>query len=150
MERDAYRVLESYRSLDVLGTAVFQVGVAAAALGATIGLAIKFNHHYLVAVWGIFPLCAGCYAGLEVMETSGVSPTRASLEKKRRHINAAAVSLVLSLFLAATALILAVTILERPDYRVMMPHTKRQVIIESRQADTQIQVKIVWSEAPRN
>lgn len=90
----------------MLGTAVFQVGIAAAALGVTIGLTSNFEHHYLVAVWAIFPLCAGFYGLLEVIEVSPVLPTRARLEKKRRAINGAAVYLMLSLFAGAVAIII--------------------------------------------
>lgn len=146
-ERESDRLLASYRSLDVLATAVFQVGIAAAALGATIGLTSEFEHHYLVAIWGVFPLCAGFFALLEMIEVIPTHPTRARLEKKRRAVNNAAISLMLSLFAGATAIIIAGAFIKETDHR-MMPRTNQNPIPISRQATTNAHVPSALLDAP--
>lgn len=102
---EADRVRESYRALDALATAIFQVGAAFAVGGITVGIVEHFRHHYLLAVWGLLPLSAGFLAGLTMVDVDNKPPTLERLEKKRRSVHTATALLILYVGGAACYLI---------------------------------------------
>jgi hypothetical protein len=74
------------------------------------GLSATFRYHELVAVWGVFPILAGCMGGVELINPFAVPPTPESIQIKRRWVHRGFAFLVLSLLAAVGGgLLLATT-----------------------------------------
>lgn len=86
--------------------------IAGLAVGAPVvigGLTADFYYHELVAIWGVFPILAGCMGGVELVNPSGTPPTPESIQTKRRWVHRGLALLVLSLLAAVVGGLLLAT-----------------------------------------
>jgi hypothetical protein len=82
----------------------FSVGFAAV-IG---GLTADFHYHAILAVWGAFPILAGCMGGVELLNPLAELPTAESVRTKHRWVQGGIALLVLSVLMGVCgALILA-------------------------------------------
>jgi hypothetical protein len=108
-ERDAARILESYRALDALASAVLQTGVTVFIGGVTIGLAVADRWRAVVIVGSFLPLLAGYLAAMAMIDPYDDPPGAGRLAEKRGDVTKAALLLILSTLFAVVGYIVLVT-----------------------------------------
>jgi hypothetical protein len=108
-ERDAARILESYRALDALASAVLQTGVTVFIGGVTIGLAIAQRWRAVVIVGSFLPLLAGYLAAMAMIDPRDDPPNADRLAEKRGDVTKAALLLIVSTLCAVLIYMVLVT-----------------------------------------
>lgn len=73
------------------------------------GLSGHFPYHELVAMWGVFPVLAGCMGGLELLNPFADAPTTQSVQTKRRWVQRGFALLVFSILAAISGGLLLAT-----------------------------------------
>lgn len=105
-KRDAADVVESYRALDALASAVFQTGVTVFVGGVTIGLAVAVRLRGIVIVGSFLPLLAGYWAAMAMLDPWDDPPTADRLAEKKADVAKATLLLLSSILLVAVSMML--------------------------------------------
>lgn len=99
-------ILERYRALDALATAMFQAGVAVGIAGVTIGLTIVPRYGGVIITGGVLSLMLGLLAALPMIDFDESPPDAKRLRKKTTEVNGAALGLTFVILIAVVAFLI--------------------------------------------